>query len=245
MNQPDTLFDLAILDMAGTTIAATDHVPAAFREALAEADIAVSDDAIGRVRGRSKREAIRELAVTDGDGPDTDRASSVGNGEATPFADRIHERFREILRARYEQGVRPIDGALETIDWLRAHGTKVVLATGFDRELALMLLRTLGWIDDHVDGLVTADDVRHGRPDPEIIHRAMALAAVTDPGRVLVAGDTMADLECGERAKAGCVIGVLSGAHTYEQLRSARCTAILDSIADLPAWMRERSKSWR
>ena len=52
---------LVILDMAGTTVEDNGQVPHAFASALAANGLTVSDDDITRVRGASKREAIRQL----------------------------------------------------------------------------------------------------------------------------------------------------------------------------------------
>jgi phosphoglycolate phosphatase-like HAD superfamily hydrolase len=89
-----------------------------------------------------------------------------------------------------------------------------------------------------VRGLVTGEDVKAGRPAPDLIHAAMALADVDDPGSVLVAGDTVADLEAAARAQVGCCVGVLSGAHSRDRLESRPHTVILESIAYLPEWLR-------
>jgi phosphoglycolate phosphatase len=53
-------------------------------------------------------------------------------------------------------------------------------------------------------------------------------------GRVAVAGDTVSDLEAGTRAGAAIVAGVLTGAHTKEQLEAAPHTHLLLGIDELP-----------
>jgi phosphoglycolate phosphatase-like HAD superfamily hydrolase len=69
-----------------------------------------------------------------------------------------------------------------------------------------------------------------------MVFRVMELTGVGDPGAVAVVGDTLSDLESGERAGAGWIIGVRSGAHTGEQLAARRPSVILDSVVDLPAY---------
>lgn len=99
----------------------------------------------------------------------------------------------------------------------RATGFKVALTTGFTRDVADMVLDGVGWrvgpLEDGgmVDALVTADEVAAGRPAPYMIFRAMERAGVVDVRRVVVAGDTGADLVAGTRSGAGLVAGVLSG----------------------------------
>lgn len=219
--------DLVVLDMAGTTIAATDAVPAALEVAFAERGIELPASAIASVRGRSKRAAIRVLL---------DRLAA-DRPELDTLSDGIFASFRATLVRMYSDGVAPIAGAEETLRFLRDNGVRTVLTTGFDRSLAEQLLRQVGWSARLVNAVVTADDVVRGRPDPELIHRAMAMVGVHRADRVVVVGDTQADLQAARAAAVGWGIGVLSGAHTMEQLSAMPHTAILDSIADLPSWL--------
>jgi phosphoglycolate phosphatase-like HAD superfamily hydrolase len=50
-----------------------------------------------------------------------------------------------------------------------------------------------------------------------------------------VAGDTTNDLIAGTRAGASVVAGVLTGAHSAEELGEAPHTHLLGSVAELPA----------
>jgi phosphoglycolate phosphatase-like HAD superfamily hydrolase len=63
----------------------------------------------------------------------------------------------------------------------------------------------------------------------------MARLAVTDPARVLVAGDTVLDVRAGRAAGAGLVIGVLTGAQGAAELGDEAPTQVLAGVADLPA----------
>jgi beta-phosphoglucomutase-like phosphatase (HAD superfamily) len=54
---------LVVLDMAGTTIAATDQVPAAMIAAFARAGLRLEPSNVAALRGRSKREAIRDCVA--------------------------------------------------------------------------------------------------------------------------------------------------------------------------------------
>src|SRR6187431_1565714 len=129
---------LVILDMAGTTIEDTGQVTLAFSSALAANGLTVSEDDITRVRGTSKREAIRNLLPAD----------------RIADADQIYQEFRRRLALSYQGGIRAIPGAAEVIQELRARGIKVALTTGFDRDIATLLLSSLGWTRDAVDAVV-------------------------------------------------------------------------------------------
>ena len=207
-----------ILDMAGTTVEDRGQVPAAFAAALAANGITITADEITRVRGASKRQAIRNLLP-------------AGRGED---ADRVYADFRRVLATTYQQGgVRALPGAEEKIRALRARGIQVALTTGFDRDIATLLLLSIGWTRNIVDAIVCGDDVASGRPAPDMILRAMALTAVTDASQVANLGDTALDLESAMRAGVRWNIGVLSGAHAREALERAPHTEIISSVADL------------
>lgn len=209
---------LVIFDMAGTTVEDRGQVPAAFAETLAANGITLSPDEITRVRGASKREAIRRLLP---DGTNTD-------------VDRVFAEFRKNLARTYAaRGVNAIAGAAEVFNELRRRTVKVALTTGFDRDTALLLLSAVGWTRATVDVVVCGDDVAAGRPAPDMILLAMRLSGVTDPSRVANVGDTALDLESAARAGVKWNIGVLSGAHAKEALERAPHTHLLDSVADL------------
>jgi phosphonatase-like hydrolase len=209
---------LVVFDLAGTTVEDRGQVPAAFAAALAEAGIPLTADQIMGVRGASKRQAIRQLL------PPYQESR----------ADEIYGRFRERLTQQFTtNGVRAIGHAAATFRHLKAEGAAVALTTGFDRDITMLLVSSLGWTRTIVDAIVCSDDVVNGRPSPEMILLAMKLTGVTDASKVAVIGDTTLDLEAGSRAGVKWNIGVLSGAHGREALERAPHTHIISSIADL------------
>jgi phosphonatase-like hydrolase len=209
---------LVIFDLAGTTVEDRGQVPAAFAAALSANGITLSADQITRVRGASKRQAIRDLLPP----------------SAQHQAEGIYEQFRHELASRYaSDGITSVPGALDAFKHVRARGGKIALTTGFDRDLATLLLSTIGWTRNTVDVLVCGDDVKNGRPAPDLILLAMKMTAVMDPGRVANVGDTTLDLESAARAGVRWNIGVLSGAHRREALEQAPHTRLIQSVADL------------
>lgn len=233
MNHPS----LVIFDMAGTTVEDKGQVPDAFAAALAAHGIIVTPEDITRVRGASKRQAIRSLLPPRL--PENASARLRGDasaGRATDSeaeADRIYAAFCDELSRRYRYEVASIPGAEDVFGDLRTKGSKVALTTGFDREIARLLMSSLRWTRTTIDALVCGDDVANGRPAPDMILLAMQLTGVGDPARVANVGDTTLDLESAARAGVGWNIGVLSGAHRREALEKAPHTHIIPSIAEL------------
>ncbi|MBP7778057.1 MAG: HAD hydrolase-like protein [Acidobacteria bacterium] len=150
-------------------------------------------------------------------------------------ASRAYRRFSEALRAAYAPGaVEGLPGAAAVVEHLRRSGVRVVLNTGFDRLLTTHLLGVLGWTS-LADAVVCGDEVAEGRPAPDLILRAMALAGIAEARTVANVGDTTLDLGAGARAGVGWNIGVWSGAHDRETLARAPHTHLCASITDLPA----------
>jgi phosphonatase-like hydrolase len=221
------LIELVALDMAGTTIEEHGDVYVALHEAVAAEGARLTDALVQRWMGTDKREAIAALAAAGG-GPALD-----GDG-----VERAYARFRGLLADRYRaRPPVPIAGVPEALAALRAAGVRVALTTGFARDVVDPLLASLGWEvgGPLVDAVVCADDVPAGRPAPYMVFRAMERTGVRSVERVLVAGDTVADLRAGTNAGAGIVVGVATGALGPAELGAERHTHLLPSVADIPA----------
>ncbi|MFJ4714432.1 phosphonatase-like hydrolase [Streptomyces sp. NPDC088785] len=220
------MIELAVFDMAGTTIEEHGAVYEALRHAVEATGATVAPADLQTWMGTDKREAIAALVRLGGGTPDAE------------LVERQYEVFRAFLKERYEEvPPEPIAHADKALAQLRARGVRIALTTGFSADVALPLLASLGWSvgeGGNLDAVVTADEVRRGRPAPYMIHRAMEKCGVLDVRAVLVAGDTAVDLEAGTHAGAGTVVGVLTGQLTREQLASHPHTHVVDSVADVP-----------
>ncbi|HMH45484.1 MAG TPA: HAD hydrolase-like protein [Pyrinomonadaceae bacterium] len=218
---------LVIFDIAGTVIEDAGQVPTAFTAALGNYGIEVTSDSIREVRGASKREVIRRFV---------ERRFGESNADITALTEEIYNSFGSTLSGLYKKdGVREIAGATETFSWLRHRGIRVALNTGFDRVITELLLESMHWGRDLINAVVCGDDVRQGRPAPDLIFRAMEMCAITSIDQVANVGDTVLDLRAGQNAGVRFNVGVLSGAHTKEQLELETHTHLLSSVAELPA----------
>lgn len=216
MNEPR----LVVFDMAGTTVQDRGEVPAAFTAALAQQGINVTAEQLNAVRGASKRQAVLNLVP---EGPDR-----------LERAEQAYAEFKRELAKRYSAGVQAVPGAEKTFAWFRQCGVRIALNTGFDREITDLLLSALGWASGVVDAVACGDEVRRGRPAPQLIFRSMELTEMMSVHEVAVVGDTTLDLQAGYNAGVSWNIGVLSGAHSRKQLEQQPHTHLLDSVAELP-----------
>lgn len=220
---------LLSLDMAGTTIDEGGAVYAVLRDAVEQATgLDVPDDLLSAWSGTSKFEAIEGLLIA----LDRDPADAPG----------IFRRFSsELERAYADDPPVLLPGIDEAVRSLRGSGVAIALQTGYAREVAQGLLDTVGWrVGDDIDAVVTADDVPASRPAPYLVFRSMEVTGTRDVADVLVAGDTVNDLQAGVAAGARFVVGVLTGAHTVAELGASPHTHLLSSVADIPGLL-ERS----
>lgn len=217
-----TRIELAVFDMAGTTVNEDNVVYKTVKAALAKQGVEVSLDTVLEFgAGKEKFKAIADiLKETKTTGVD---------------ANAVFEDFKEMLEEAYANlDVTTYDGVEELFELLKSKSVKVVLNTGYDHKTAKSLLNKLGWVPgEQIDALITADDVVKGRPSSEMIDKAMEMFKISESENVLKAGDSVIDIEEGKNANCGWTVGVLTGAQTREQLATAEPTLILDSLADL------------
>lgn len=233
------MISLAVFDMAGTTVNDGGAVYRALEQAVTETGVPVSPEHLQTWMGTEKRAAITALI-------------KLGGGDPFATADKIDTafaRFQTILSELYTaQPPVPVEGVAEAIAELRASGTKVALTTGFSRDVANGILNRLDWgvgaessAATVVDALVCGDEVSAGRPAPYMIHRAMERTGTLSVDQLIVAGDTVVDVEAGAHAGAGITVGVLTGELQRADFAGTPATLVLDSVAEIPAMLQRAS----
>lgn len=214
------IYDVVVLDMAGTTVVDDGIVEGAFTRALervnpAEVDRERALDHVRATMGQSKIDVFRALAAED-------------------TAQALNREFEIAYRELVDDGeAAAIPGAEATIRALRTAGLKVVLTTGFARDTADAIIDALGW-QDLADLTLTPAEAGRGRPHPDLPVTALLRTGGSSVAALAVVGDTESDAHSGVRAGAGLVVGVLTGAGTEGGLRAAGATGVLESVVQLP-----------
>ena len=220
-------FSVVCLDMAGTTIRDGNAVMAAFGAAIASRSLTAREfnSAMKYARatmGQYKIEVFRHI---------------LGDQDAAQKANAVFEKHYAGAVAAGE--ISPMPGAVELFAACRAAGTRVCLSTGFAPVTRDAIIDALGW-GPLVDLILSPADAGRGRPWPDMPLTALLRLGGDAVSSLVVAGDTPADVECGLRAGAGLVVGVLSGDSARADLEAVPAAAglpgtplILDSVADL------------
>jgi phosphonatase-like hydrolase len=214
---------LVLFDMAGTTLLDDDAVHRGMQATLVAASVSVTRDAVNRVMGLTKPEAIRRLLASANAPADADRIRT------------LHADFVARMRVHYAEHAAEIPGASEAFRRLHAAGLLVALDTGFDRAIADSALERLGWkASGLVDAVVTSDEVARVL-DAEPTHRFEDQVGRWPAARdVTKVGDTPSDLLEGTAAGCRLVVGVTSGSHTRAELEPFPHSHLVHSVADVP-----------
>src|SRR6201991_2752371 len=217
----DNAIQLAVIDMAGTTVADDGLVVSSFESAATAAGVPESGHERDSARqyvldtmGQSKISVFRALFETE------ERAQ-----QANAAFERAYKQLIDEGRAE------PIDGAAHAISRLRDAGIRVALTTGFSGTTQEKLLAALGW-QSLADLVLAPGDGVRGRPFPDLILTALIRLQVDGVRNVASLGDTSNDVDSALRAGCAIAAGTLTGAHTEEQLRAAGATHVVGTVAD-------------
>jgi HAD superfamily hydrolase (TIGR01509 family) len=203
------------VDVDGTLVDSNFHHAIAWSRALRDHGENARLAAIHRLVGMGGSELLESLIGRD---DDAIRAS-------------WREHFDQLLPE-----VLPFEGAAELLRAFHAHRVTVVLATSSPEDLLDVLRAKIG-ADDAIDVVVTAGDADQAKPHPDIFDTALEKSHA-DPGRVVVLGDSVWDVEAAKRAHLPCV-GVETGGFSRMELEASGAVAVFRDPADLIARMAE------
>jgi HAD superfamily hydrolase (TIGR01509 family) len=211
-----------LFDLDGTLIDSVYQHVIAWREALQQVDLSLAVWKIHRRIGMSgglfvsalRRELWEEL--------DDETVARLPDLHTEAFM-------------RHYGGVRPLPGARELLDSLTEQGIPWAIATSGAERTAGRARGLLGLPDD--TPMVTRDQVRYAKPDPDLFLTAAARIGV-DIRDSIVVGDSVWDLLAARRAGA-LGIGLLSGGYGREELIYAGAFRVYEDPGDMLAHLDE------
>ena len=142
---------------------------------------------------------------------------------------RLRARHAEAYRRHADQ-VRPLPGARELLSWLTDARIPWAIATSGRIETAGVNIAALG-VDPDRTPVVTRDQVRYAKPDPDLFTTA-AERLGTPIETAVVVGDSIWDMLAATRCRA-LGVGLLSGGYGPDELRHAGAIRVYDDPADL------------
>jgi HAD superfamily hydrolase (TIGR01509 family) len=139
----------------------------------------------------------------------------------------------EAHSSRYEplrKDVEPFPGTADLVRACAGRGLAVVLATS-GKAADLEWMQPAIGAEDALAGATTSEDVKEGKPDPDLLGVAMEQHGL-DPHRTVVVGDTVWDVEAARRAGLPC-IGLTCGGISAGELTEAGADAVYADPAEL------------
>jgi HAD superfamily hydrolase (TIGR01549 family) len=143
------------------------------------------------------------------------------------------ERLQRHHAAAYKAkipSVRPLPGARELLTFLTDASIPWAIATSGRLETAGPAMESLG-IDLSRVPVVTRDQVKHAKPDPDLFLAAADRLGVDIAGCFIV-GDSVWDMLAARRAR-GLGLGLLSGGYGLEELERAGAYRVFEDPAQL------------
>ena len=204
-----------ILDVDGTLVNSNDAHARSWMEALAEHHIAVDFAQVRPLIGMGGDKLLPRLC-----------GISAESTQGVEIATRRGELFRE----RYLPQLKPFPKTRELVTRLIAAGLRPAVASSAQEQELAQLLR-IARVDNLMQGVSSASDTKHSKPDPDIVRAALQKLDVP-AGAALMIGDTPYDVEAARKLGVG-TIGLRCGGRSDSELAGA--IAIYDDPADLLA----------
>jgi len=197
-------------DLDGTLVNSEEYHWQSWRDALTREGLSITYEQFLASFGM-KNDPIMRMWLGDGYSPD--RAARIAEAKEADYR-----------RLAQLHGLTPLPGAREWVARLKAAGWRQAIATSAPRANAEVMLATLD-MASNFDAVIVAEDVSHGKPDPEVFLAAAARVGVP-PSRAIVVEDAASGIEAARRAGMKCV-GV-------NGRRSLGADVNVSSLVDLP-----------
>jgi HAD superfamily hydrolase (TIGR01509 family) len=139
---------------------------------------------------------------------------------------RLHAQAYQKFRGK----IRPLPGARELLQALTRAGIPWAIATSGRMETASQNLAALG-VNPEVNVVVTRDDVKYAKPDPDLFLAAAARLNAPITSAVVI-GDSIWDMLAARRCQA-LGVGLLSGGYGLDELERAGAYRVYEDPADL------------
>lgn len=211
---PQTAF---LFDLDGTLVDSVYQHVLAWREALTDEGIELSIWRIHRRIGMSGGLLANMLLRETGLAIEPARIERVQRLHSDAYKRRIDE-------------VRPLPGAAELLSFLTLARIPWAVATSGKLETASLALAKIG-IDVANVPIITRDQVRFAKPDPDLLIAAAERLGI-DIAATFVVGDSVWDMLAAQRARA-LGIGLLSGGYGLDELERAGAYRVFDDPAHL------------
>lgn len=200
MKIPLSAIDAAIFDMDGVLVNNHQYHLNAWKEFCMRHGHKFDDKTFTTTYfGKNNREIISSL---------------TGKDISADEAELLGEEKESIYREIYSPYIKPVDGLVDLLDYLKEKGVKLAVATSAPNANYKFIEKSLH-LEKKFDKVIDASMVQHGKPDPEIYLKASELLKV-HPSDCLVFEDSFSGIQAAKAA--GMQVIALATTHTRNEL---------------------------
>lgn len=183
-----SMIKAVLFDMDGV-IAETEHVHVeAEKQTLLKYGVQITEDELHRYTGTTAKQMFMEL---------------IAKYKLDTTFEKIFKEKEEIMFKLLEIDTQPVKGVIELISKLKEKHVKLAVASSSHRRLVRYVLRKLE-ITRLFDSIISAEDVAHGKPNPEIFLMSAKRLKVS-PTECLVVEDAKLGVEAAKEAGMKCL----------------------------------------
>ncbi len=212
-----------IFDIDGTLLDSTPAHLNAWKRALKEANISKDDSEILSLFGKPTK-VIAEILLNQS-GVDPAKAQAIAQNKTNYFVESI-------------PSIPLFPGVQDILLLLHQNGYKLTFASANYNFIIEKMMEVFSWYPIS-EGFIGVDDVKHSKPDPEMLQLAMRKMG-TSPEETVIVGDSEYDILAGKAANAMTV--AVCTKHPPEIFIDLQADIILDEIGDLLQYLPLRRK---
>lgn len=201
-----------IWDLDGVLVDTAEYHFASWRDTLNKRGRRYSREEFRQTFGMRNDEIIRKIL-----------GGSVGLEEIQSFAREKEDAFRSLIKGN----LKALPGVMFLLKELKEKKYKMALATSAPLENVKAMLKELG-IEDYFQTVVADEDVKRGKPDPEVFLKA-AEKLGAEPSSCLVLEDSIAGIQAAKSAGMRCI--AVATTHPREKL--ARADMVVSTLEEV------------
>jgi HAD superfamily hydrolase (TIGR01549 family) len=201
-----------IWDIDGTLVDSNDQHAKAFEEAFEKCGFDVPFTKIRPLIGMGGEKLV---------------PNAIGRALSEKKIEEINETKTRLFQSKYIDQVRPFPKVHSLFEELHKRQLKMAVATSAGKDELEKILDLLQ-IKNRLDVIVSADDVDHSKPDPDLLCAAQEKLKFSR-SQIIMVGDTPYDIEAAHRAKIECIAFRCGGCWSDSALSGA--IAIYDGPA--------------
>ncbi|WP_291255640.1 HAD family phosphatase [Fusobacterium sp.] len=213
------MLKLVIFDMDGVILDSERVANLAWFQVNEKYDLGLNIEKLKEIKGGT---AVRTLEVL---------SKQVGK----TLAEKIMEEKKEIQMSiiKKENGIKLKEGVVELLKYIKEKGLKCIVATSTTKERAEKQLKETG-VYGYFDNLVYGDEIKNGKPDPEIFLKACEKIGVS-PIEAVVIEDSVLGATAANRAGIKCFVVEDTMKFSVEEnrLTTRKYTSLLEVVGNL------------